>query len=100
MVRGDVDMRAAQVPGERPLKPWRHPPIIGEHDDGARYRWRRCVANVELHQLPCSTPNFGWPEVDGAGRSQDFTAPDTCGVCEQFAAAYRCGERSDGRGQT
>ena len=82
MVRGDVDVRAAQVPGECPLKPGRHPPIIGEHDDGARYRWRRCVANVESRQLPCSAPQLGRPDVGSAGGGHDFTAAYACGVGE------------------
>jgi hypothetical protein len=36
MIRGDVDVRTAQVSGESPLQPRRHPPVLGEHDDGAR----------------------------------------------------------------
>jgi hypothetical protein len=97
MVRGYVDVLAAQVLGERPLQPGRHPPVLGEHDDGARYRWRRCAPHVELRQLPCGAAQLGRRDIGGARGGHDFTAAYACRVCEQFAAANRCRERSDGR---
>jgi len=96
MVHGDVDVRTPQVPGECPLEPWRHPPIIGEHDDRARYPRRRCVAHIESRQLPCGAPQLGRRDIGSAGGAHDFTASYACGVSEQFAAANRCRERSDG----
>lgn len=89
MVRGHVDVRAAQVSDECPLQPGWHPPVIGEHDDCAGYRWRRCVAYIELRQLPCGTPQLGGRYFGGAGGFHDFTASYACGVSKQFAAANR-----------
>jgi hypothetical protein len=74
MVHGDVDVRAAQIPGECPLKPGRHPPVIGEHDDGARNRRRRRVAHIESRQLPCGAPQLGRPDIGSAGGDYDFAA--------------------------
>ena len=56
MIHGDVDVRTGQVPGECPLEPGRHPSVIGEHDDSARYWRRRCVAHIESRQLSCGPP--------------------------------------------
>ncbi len=97
MVRGDVDVRTAQIPGQCPLEPGRHPPVIGQHDHSARYRRRRCVADIELRQLPCGAPQLDRPDISRAGGGHDFTAACACGVGEQFASANRCRQRSDGR---
>src|SRR3954453_1145187 len=90
MVRRHVDMRAPQVPGECPLQPGWHPPVLGQHDDGASYRWRRCIAHVELHQLPCGTPQLGRSDVGCAGGAHDFATSYAGSVSQQFAAANRC----------
>jgi hypothetical protein len=82
MIRGDVDVRTAQVPGECTLKPWRHSPVIGEHDDRARYRRRRCVAHIESRQLPCGAPQLERSDVGSAGVAHDLTAAYTCGMSE------------------
>jgi hypothetical protein len=90
MVGGHIDMRTAQVPGKRPLQAGRHPPVIGEHDDGARYWWRRCTTHVETRQLPRSTPYLGRCDIGGTGGNEDLAAPYTRGVGERFAATNRC----------
>jgi len=90
VVAGHIDMRTVQVPGECPLQAGRHPPVIGEHDDGARYWWRRCATQVEARQLPCGAPQLGRCDIGSTGGNEDLAAPETRGVGERFAAANRC----------
>jgi hypothetical protein len=82
MIHGDVNVRTAQVPGECPLEPGRHPPVIGEHDDSARYRRRRCVAHIESRQLPCGAPQLDRPDIGSVGGAHDLTAAYARGVSE------------------
>jgi hypothetical protein len=83
-------MRTAQVPGKRPLQAGRHPPVIGEHDDGAWYRRRRCATHIETRQLPCSAPQLGRCGIGSTSSNENLAAAYTRGVGERFAAANRC----------
>jgi hypothetical protein len=96
VVRCDVDVRAAQIPASALCSPGgiRRSSVstMTAHGigGGGVLRTSNCV------NCPCGAPQLGRPDVGGAGGGHDFTAAYACGVSEQFAAANRCRERSDG----